>query len=195
MTLEEKLYRLRVTSMEEARINANDIITKHKNSVDQVFADHKEVALRQAELSIKTEKNNVKQQLNKSIATYQTDLKRKQGRLQKQLKKQLFNQVKDELHMYMETSEYTDLLVSYINSAKEFAGTASITIYINPTDTEKLPLLEDRTNTILAISKEDFIGGIRSVIHDRNILIDRSFRSALAEQYENFHFTGGDLND
>ena len=195
MTLEEKLNRLRTTSMEEARANGNEIIQKHKTSVDQIFSDHKEIALRQAELSIKTEKNNVKQQLNKSIATHQTELKRLQNRLQKKLKKQLFAQVETALQDYMKTPEYMDLLVTYITLAKDFAGSAALTIYLNPSDADKRSALESKTGVILTMSNEDFIGGIRSVIHAQNILIDRSFSSALAEQYDNFHFTGGGIND
>ena len=194
MTLEEKLNRLRTTSMEEARANGNEIIQKHKTSVDQIFSDHKEIALRQAELSIKTEKNNVKQQLNKSIATHQTELKRLQNQLQKKLKKQLFAQVETSLQDYMQTPEYMDLLVTYISLAKDFAGTAALTIYLNPSDVDKRSALESKTGVVLTISNEDFIGGIRSVIHAQNILIDRSFASALAEQYNNFHFTGGNIN-
>ena len=194
MTLEEKLNRLRTTSMEEARANGNEIIQKHKTSVDQIFSDHKEIALRQAELSIKTEKNNVKQQLNKSIATHQTELKRLQNRLQKKLKKQLFAQVETALQDYMKTPEYMDLLVTYITLAKDFAGSAALTIYLNPSDADKRSALESKTGVILTMSNEDFIGGIRSVIHAQNILIDRSFSSALAEQYDNFYFTGGGIN-
>ena len=39
--------------------------------------------------------------------------------------------------------------------------------------------------------KEDFIGGIRSVIPGRNILIDHSFSGALEKEYEEFTFKGG----
>lgn len=184
-----------MTSMEEARANGNEIITKHKASVDQIFADHKEVIVRQAELSIKSEKSNAKQQLNKAIATYQTELKREQETMQNQLKKKLFETIRLRLNTYMQTEAYIDQLESYINSAKEFAAGASISIYINASDKDKAKELESRTNTVLTVYKDDFIGGIRSVLHERNILIDHSFSSALVEQYDNFRFSGGGLDD
>ncbi|MEG0354099.1 MAG: hypothetical protein RR621_00355 [Lachnospiraceae bacterium] len=43
----------------------------------------------------------------------------------------------------------------------------------------------------LRISREDFTGGIRAVLQKRNILINRSFQSALAEEYDKFLFVGG----
>ncbi len=195
MTLEEKLDRMRVTSMEEARTNGNEIITKHKASIDQLFEDHKEVALRQSRLSIKTEKNNAKQQLNKALATSQTHLKRKQGRTQTQLKNRLFKRVNVLLDEYMQTDEYIEQLIVYINKAKSFADGTAISIYINASDEDKIKLLEERTDTVLTVYKEDMKGGIRAIIHDRNILINYSFTSALAEQYDNFLFSGGGLND
>ncbi len=195
MTLEEKLNRMRVTSMEEARTNGNEIIAKHKASVDQLFDDHKEVALRQAELSIKTEKNNAKQQLNKALATSQTHLKRKQGRAQTKLKNSLFDRVNNLLDDYMKSSDYIEQLVAYINKAKDFADGSAISIYVNASDEDKIKILQERTDTVLTVYKEDMKGGIRAIIHDRNILINYSFTSALAEQYDNFRFSGGGLND
>lgn len=195
MTLEEKLDRMRVTSMEEARANGNAIIQKHKTSVDQLFSDHKELAVRQSELSIKTERNNMKQQANKTLSTKQTELKREQGRMQAQLKNSLFTRVNTLLDEYMQTDAYIELLISYINKAKDFADGASISIYVNASDEEKIKVLEERTNVVLTVYKEDMKGGIRAVIHDRNILINHSFTAALAEQYENFRFSGGGLND
>ncbi len=195
MTLDEKLERMRMTSMELARANGNKIISTHKESVDRLFEDHKETALRQAQLTIKTENNNAKQQYNKAIATYQTELKRDQRRVQSKLKKLLFTEVKSLLMEYMQTSEYIDLLVHYIQVSQEFAQGSSISIYINSTDADKLSILEDKTNAIITVSNEDFLGGVRAIIHDRNVLIDHSFLSALAEERNKFQFSGGGLND
>lgn len=194
MTLDEKLERMRMTSMELARANGNKIISTHKESVDCLFKDHKETTLRQAKLAIKTETNNARQQYNKAIASYQTDLKREQRCAQSKLKKLLFAEVQALLIGYMQTSAYTDLLVHYIQTSQEFAQGASISIYINTSDTNKLPILEEKTNAIISISNEDFLGGIRAIIHDRNILIDHSFLSALTEERSKFQFSGGGLN-
>lgn len=181
--------------MEEARANGNEIIVKHKTSIDQIYADHKEVAVRQAELSIKTERNNAKQRSNKAIATFQTDLKRKQSRVQTKLKNQLFERIDVLLDDYMKTDAYIDQLVAYIEKAKDFADGATLSIYVNASDEDKIKLLEERTGTVLTVYKEEFRGGIRAAIHDRNILINYSFSSALDEQYDNFRFSGGGLND
>ena len=91
----------------------------------------------------------------------------------------------------MKTEEYKHLLVAYIEKAARFAGGEAMTIYINPTDADKKEYLEEHTGMTLTISKEDFIGGVRAVIHERNILIDRAFKGAIDNEYHKFVFKGG----
>lgn len=195
MTLEEKIEHLKNASMEEARASGNRIIQEHSDALEKIFNDHKENAIRQAELTIKTETNNAKQELNKAMAKSQLDLKRQQGKCHTQLKNKLFNRVLELVEEYMKTPAYDELLVKHINNALAFAQGADMTIYLNPSDAERKEALEQRTNTPLTISKEDFLGGIRAVIHDRHILIDNSFSSSLQEEYDTFLFTGGVTND
>ena len=52
--------------------------------------------------------------------------------------------------------------------------------------------LERRTGTRLTVSAEDFTGGMRAVIRGRNVLIDHSFKTSLANEYDQFIFSGGD---
>ncbi len=181
--------------MEEARASGNRIIQEHSDALEKIFNDHKENAIRQAELTIKTETNNAKQELNKAMAKSQLDLKRQQGKCHTQLKNKLFKRVLELVEEYMKTPAYDEFLVKHINNALSFAQGAEMTIYLNPSDAERKEALEQRTNASLTISKEDFLGGIRAVIHDRHILIDNSFSSSLQEEYDTFLFTGGVTND
>ncbi|MEF9840016.1 MAG: V-type ATP synthase subunit E [Lachnospiraceae bacterium] len=195
MTLEEKIEHLHVSSMEEARSEGNDIIATHQKALEQIFKEHKESALRQATLSIKTQTNDAKQQLNKAMAKSQTELKRAQGKCQTILKNRLFSSVRTLLYDFMKTPEYDKLLVAYINKAKAFAGNESMIIYINPSDESKKQELELQTGVTLTISSKEFMGGVRAVIQERQILIDHSFSSAVKSEYEKFLFTGGDENE
>ncbi|MFR7441006.1 MAG: V-type ATP synthase subunit E [Lachnospiraceae bacterium] len=113
------------------------------------------------------------------------------GRRQKRLKKQLFEEVEESCQNYMKTEEYHDLLVKYIEKAVAFADAEEMTIYINPTDADKKAVSGGGDRILqLTISTEDFIGGIRAVIHERNILIDHAFKGALENEYQNFVFQG-----
>lgn len=194
MTLEEKIKHLQNASMEEARAEGNEIVKKYSDSLEKIFNEHKEAALRQAELNVKTETNKAKQDLNKAMARAQIELKREQGNCQTQLKQRLFRRIGVLVNEYMQTEPYKDLLCSYIRKGLDFAGDEAMDIYLNPSDAHLKEELERCTGVVLTISREDFIGGIRMVIRERNILIDHSFKSALTEEYDRFLFTGGKNN-
>ena len=192
LTLEEKITHLKSTSMEQARAEGNAIIDSHQEALDKVFEDHKAEALRQSETRIKAETTNAKLALNQALAKSQLEIKRKQGKIQQELKDKIFEEAQDLIHAFMKTEAYDDFLIRCIHSAVRFAGTDPVTVYINLSDEKKKTELEEATQVHLTVSAEDFIGGVRSVIRSRNILIDNSFQTQLKDQYDKFIFEGGD---
>lgn len=192
MTTEEKIEHLRAASMEEARAEGNSIIDNYRAALEKVLEDHKEEALLQSETRIKAETVNARQQMNQAAAKAQLELKRKQSKIQLTLKDKIFEEALDLLHEYMKTEAYEDFLVTCIQKALTFANGGHTLIYINPSDEEIKSSLEDATGVRLLTSNENFIGGVRTVIRDRNILIDNSFKTQLRNEYERFLFSGGD---
>ena len=194
MTLEEKIAHLQTSSMEQARAEGNAIIDAHKEALEKVFEDHRAEALRQSETRIKAETTNARLSLNQAAAKSQLEIKRRQGKVQQELKDKIFEEVMGLVNDYMKTEAYGDFLVRCIRQAVHFAGQDPVTIYLNPSDESKRADLEDATGVHLTISAEDFIGGVRAVIRSRNILIDNSFRTQLRNEYDRFIFSGGDGN-
>ena len=194
MTLEEKIAHLQTTSMEQARAEGNAIIDSHREALEKVLEDHKAEALRQSETRIKAETTHARLSLNQAAAKSQLEIKRRQGKVQQELKDKIFEEVMGLVNDYMKTEAYGDFLVRCIRQAVHFAGQDPVTIYLNPSDEAKRAGLEDATGVHLTISAEDFIGGVRAVIRSRNILIDNSFRTQLRNEYDKFIFLGGDGN-
>ena len=192
MTLEEKLSHLQASSMEEARAEGNAIIDNYREALEKVFKDHKEEMRWQAETRIKAEQSNARHMLNQANARTQLELKRKTGKVQVELKDKIFKEAHMLVNEYMQTDEYEAYLVKSIRKATEFAPGEEMTIYINPSDEPRLSSLEKVTGTRLTVSSEDFIGGTRAVIRERNILIDNSFSTLLRNEYDKFIFSGGD---
>ena len=184
MTVEEKISHLQAAAMEEARAEGNAIMKQHEDALLGVFEQHRAELLRQSETRVKAERVGAQQQLNMAMSKAQLELKRELSKTQKELKKELFEE-------YMKTEEYPRLLISYIEKAARFAGGAAMTIYINPTDADKKEYLEEHTGMALTVSKEDFIGGVRAVIQEKNILIDHAFKGAIENEYRKFLFKGG----
>ena len=194
MTLEEKIADLRTASMEQARAEGNAIIDSHREALEKVFEDHKAEALRQSETRIKAETTNARLSLNQAAAKSQLEIKRRQGKVQQELKDKIFEEVMGLVKDYMKTAAYDDFLIKCIRQAAEFAGQDPVVVYINPSDEQKRSDLADATGVHLTVSAEDFIGGVRAVIRSRNILIDNSFKTQLRNEYDKFIFLGGDGN-
>lgn len=192
MTLEEKLSHLQASSMEAARSEGNAIIDNYRDALEKVFKDHKEEMHWQSETRIKAEQSNARHMLNQAAARTQLELKRKTGKVQVELKDKIFKEALALVQDFMQTEDYEDYLVKSIRKAAEFAPGEETTIYINPSDEKRLSSLEKITGTRLTVSTEDFIGGTRAVIRDRNILIDNSFKTQLHNEYDKFIFSGGD---
>lgn len=192
MTLEEKIAHLQTTSMEQARAEGNAIIDSHKEALEKVFEDHKAEALRQSETRIKAETTSARLALNQAAAKSQLEIKRRQGKIQQELKDKIFKEALSLTEDFMKTEAYEDFLIRCIRQAKEFAGEDDVVIYINPSDENKRSALEDASRARLTISAEDFIGGMRAVIRSRNVLIDNSFKTQLRNEYDKFLFLGGD---
>ena len=176
MTLEEKIAHLQTTSMEQARLEGNVIIDTHQAALEKVFEDHKAEATRQSETRIKAEAANAKLSLNQALAKSQLEIKRRQNKVQQELKDKIFEEADALIDEFMKTEAYDDFLIKCIRKAVAFAGND----------------LEGATRVHLTISAEDFRGGVRAVIRSRNILIDNSFSTQLREQYDKFVFLGGD---
>lgn len=191
MTIEEKVAYLQQTAMEQARIEADSIVREHTSKLERVSEQHKEEARRQAQTRIKAEQITARQKKNMAASQASLELKREYGMKQKQLKKKLFEEVRQMLDEFMKTEEYKDYLVKYIEKAARYANGEEIVIYINPSDEDKKAYLEEHTGVQLTVSKEDFIGGVRSVIRGRNVLIDHAYKGALEQAYQDYEFEGG----
>lgn len=191
LNIDEKLDFLQDSAMEEARAKANKIIMQHEEALQSVLSKHEQEAKKQMDTRLKAERVTSKQQLNMASSKAQLELKRTLGKTKTRLKKELFDEVRELLNDYMKTPEYEELLVSYVKRAAMYAKGEEMTIYINASDKDKKEKLEQKTGMSLTISEEDFIGGVRSVIKTRNILIDHAFKDALDREYHNINIGGG----
>ncbi len=177
--------------MMEARLQGNAIIEQHRKALEGIYEQHKVEAIRQSETRLKAETTSVRQQLNMAASKAQLELKRELGKTQRELKVELFEEVTRLVEDFMKTEEYKALLIQYIEKAVKYADGAAVTLYINPTDADKKEYLEEHTGMILTVSREDFIGGVRAVIREKNILIDHAFKGAIEREYHKFVFKGG----
>lgn len=186
MTTEEKLQHFQASAMEDARSQGRSMLEEYESALQKVFDEHKQEKLRQAKLQIVTETADLERQKNKELSKAQLHIKRKLSRQQAALSDKLFVEIGDMLTNFTSKPAYNDMLIRQIREAKDFAGDDEIIIYIDPSDSSRLASLEATTGVGLTISQYSFLGGTRAVIPSKNILIDNSFQTKLAEAKEAF---------
>ncbi len=191
MTIDEKLQHFYDISIEEAKEDAAKEIQTHREMLSQMLNEHKDARRQGAEAEIKAEADHVRREINKALAAEQITLKRHWSRKQEDLKEDLFSAVRKKVDTFMKSPEYLDYLCRQIQEVQEFAGTDEVHISLSSGDNDKLDVLTAKTGAELTVSKDDFIGGVRAAIPEKNIMIDNSFLEGLESMRKEFKFDGG----
>ena len=195
MTIDEKLQHFYEVSLEEAREDAAQAIQEHKRLLSEKLEEHRQLSRQNAEAEVKAETEHVRREVNKALSAEQITLKRDWSKKQEELKETLFAEVKTKVQQFITTAEYDEYLCRRINEAVKFAGDDEIQIYLSKEDEPRLKSLTVKTGFPLKLSDESFIGGIKAIIPEKNILIDNSFEEGYQAAYREFKFDGGPAHE
>lgn len=97
--------------------------------------------------------------------------------------------MRKKIEEYRKTPEYITHLKHQIESVLDEYKENNITIYIDSKDSLLLDELKSYFNCDIQIYDKDFLGGTRTIVPERNILIDHSFKTRLIEEQEKFAIT------
>ena len=128
--------------------------------------------------------DEIKRELLKELASEKLRLRREQSRREAAVRDKLFEEVAAVLEETRKTSEYPKVLTEMIKSVKEFAGDDECIIYMCPDDAALKEEIEAAAGCSVQISEVPFSGGIQAEIPSRNIFINDSFSSKMAEEKE-----------
>ena len=191
MTTEEKLQHFYEVSIESAKEEASKAISEYKASLEENLEKHKKEKQAASENQFKIESENAAREINKALSSEHLHIKRRLSKKQQELQEKLFDEVEEMLQTFLATPQYEDWLEEKIKKALEAAGEDQVEIYLSSGDQSLAEEMEKRTGIRPLISQTSFIGGIRAVIPDKNILIDYTLLTMLENEKENFNFDGG----
>ena len=191
MTTEEKLQHFYEVSMDTAREEATKVLDEYKAALETEMERHKQEKQAASESQFKIDSDNAARELNKALSAEHLHIKRKLSKKQQKLKESIFAEVEELLDDFSKKPEYTDWLEDKIKQSLEIAENDSVQIYLTAKDSAKAEELTKRTGITPLISETDFLGGIRAVIPEKNILIDNTFLTAFENEKERFNFDGG----
>ena len=191
MTIDEKLSHFYDITVEDARAKAAAILEEHKQTLEKMTAERKALSEENVQAQIKAETANARREVNKALSAEQLTIKRDWTKKQNDLKEKIFSEVKELLESFTKTPEYENYLTAKIKEALDFAEDDEISIYLSPEDSSLIEKLQKITDATIQIAKDSFLGGIRSTIPHKNILIDHSFAGNFEAAYKEFKFDGG----
>ena len=191
MTTEEKLQHFYEVSMDTAREEATKVLDEYKAALETEMERHKQEKQAASESQFKIDSDTAAREINKALSAEHLHIKRKLSKKQQKLKESIFAEVEELLDDFSKKPEYTDWLEDKIKQSLEIAENDSVQIYLTAKDSAKAEELTKRTGITPLISETDFLGGIRAVIPEKNILIDNTFLTAFENEKERFNFDGG----
>lgn len=191
MTTEEKLQHFYKVSIESAKEEAAKAISQYRDSLEEELEKHKKAKKAASESQFKIESENAAREVNKALSSEHLHIKRRLSKKHQELEEKLFAEVEEMLRAFLSSRQYADWLEDKVKKALDAAQEDPLEIYLSPGDKDLAEEIERRTGIRPQISQNSFLGGIRAVIPEKNILIDYTFNTLLEAEKENFNFDGG----
>ena len=189
MTIEEKMEHFRSISLESANSQSAESLSNYKKSLDDELEVHKENSLRLAEELKRAKINQVKANSKKQLSSAQMAIKKDLTKKQSEIKTKVFEIVRQKIAEYRTTPDYVANLKNQIQTVLDEYKDFDITVYIDSQDSALLDELKSNFNCNIQVYEKDFLGGTRTIVPERNILIDYSFKTKLIEEQEKFAIT------
>lgn len=191
MTIDEKLQHFYDVTVQEVQADAERELEESRSNLKEMLKNHKKNRRLSAESEVKAAAENARHEINKALSAEQLSIKRLWNQKISERKEALFGEIKTLLAQFTATPAYEEYLCRKIEEAKQFAEEDDMQVYLSPADSARIPSLSEKTGAAILTSQEDFIGGIRAVIPEKNILIDNSFLESLRSMSREFTFGGG----
>ena len=194
MTQEDKLRNFYDLSIESASRQRDQMLADCRATLEADFEAHRSEKENIVSDRMKSETTALSRELKRDLSDHQNRIRQNMAKRQREVKEEIFANVADKLSAFRKTPEYHTWLFRKVRAALAFAGKEELTIYVDPADETYTDEIHAVCGVQPVISNVAFGGGIRAVIRSRNILIDNSFATLMAEAKENFTFDGGNLN-
>lgn len=188
MDLEDKFAYFETQVNQQAQNIIDEQVNQYRATLQKDYDEFVKNTNQEFDAKFVNAKKDMRKELNKNISQSQIHLQRDLYLQEEKLKKTLFADFNDAIQNYMQTDEYRNQLVVMINNLKDYAekNREELVVYINHSDQGMIETLFEETNANIQISDREFLGGVRGVLKDRQVLIDYSFSTLLANVEDSF---------
>ncbi|MEC1386465.1 V-type ATP synthase subunit E [Aerococcus viridans] len=188
MDLEDKFAYFETQVNKQVQDIIDEQVNQYRATLQKDYDEFVKNTNQEFDAKFENAKKNMRKELNKNISQSQIHLQRDLYLQEEKLKKTLFAEFNDAIQNYMQTDEYRNQLVVMINNLKDYAekNREELVVYINHSDQGMYEVLLEETNANIQISDREFLGGVRGVLKDRQVLIDYSFSTLLENVEDSF---------
>ncbi len=188
MDLEDKFAYFETQVNQQAQDIIDEQVNQYRATLQKDYDEFVKNTNQEFDAKFVNAKKDMRKELNKNISQSQIHLQRDLYLQEEKLKKTLFAEFNSAIQNYMQTDEYRNQLVVMINNLKDYAekNREELVVYINHSDQGMIETLFEETNANIQISDREFLGGVRGVLKDRQVLIDYSFSTLLANVEDSF---------
>lgn len=159
-----------------------------KNDLEK-FKEKKEEELR---INVNRQKQQLKNDLGRDYSNASFANKSALAKIRADLRAELFNSVLEKLMEHKNSEEYVIELNHMIEEVINLSNGLYTKIFLNKDDYSLKDKLKLPTNAVLLISENDILGGIRAIIDEKNIMIDKCYATILQEQRDSFYYEIGE---
>lgn len=185
MEISEKLDIFYQAALEAAREQSAAVQEEYRNTYEDALAAYEKEKTAGFQTRERIQEEKIRKEVNRATSAQLMQLKKEYHEMEQERKAELFSIVEQKLFAYRQTKAYRENLSNKIRKAKALVG-KEIKIYLDSSDDALQAKLQAETGCELMISDEAFGGGIRTVISEKNILLDESFGSRFSEEKEKF---------
>ncbi|MFW3331320.1 V-type ATP synthase subunit E [Aerococcus viridans] len=188
MDLEDKFAYFETQVNQQAQDIIDEQVNQYQATLQKDYDEFVKNTNQEFDAKFANAKKSMRKELNKNTSQSQIHLQRDLYLQEEKLKKKLFAEFNDTIQNYMQTDEYRNQLVVMINNLKDYAekNREELVVYINHSDQGMIETLLEETNANIQISDREFLGGVRGVLKDPQVLIDYSFSTLLANVEDSF---------
>ncbi|MHA6647189.1 V-type ATP synthase subunit E [Aerococcus urinae] len=186
MKLEEKMayFKDQVTQQSQSEIDQQ--INQYRLTLEDDYQKFQEQTDETYAHRLVNEKEALRKENNKAISQIQINQQRELFLTEENMKLTLFQTFTKQIEDYQKNEAYIEQLKKMLKNIQAYAGREKYDLYIDENDSHLRSQLESYASHPIIISDRPFMGGIRAVLRERQILVDYSFLTFLDRLKENF---------
>ena len=183
MKIEDKLAYFSQKANEEAEREREKILADIDKRMNDFIEGVTEDEQKKAGIRLRTESAKIEQSKNKAINMASTDAKKAILHVRGQLLDELFDGAVDKIKAYTRTNAYAERLMKDIADLSARYG--HVKVYLMERDIPLNGILPGNCECVGV--KDDFIGGFKLLIPERNAIEDDTYLERLKNVRENFN--------